>query len=923
MLAADSRRFVPTGVLVVAIGLATSAAAQQQRVYLAPDDHTDYWWSGTEAQYQQAFVDTLNYYLDQADATAANPSEYQSRWNCDGSFWLWTYERNQPAADFERLIERIRDGHVSVPLNALCVCLGGTPAEAVLRGMYYPGRIERRHELRFRLAYLIENQTHPCGIHSLWAGSGALYSWKGICGCATFTSAADREHEIYRALGPDGQGVLMKWNSMLVGNQGIGGYAEARYPSAIVDFLTTNAPFNGFAALYPYDVIGAFGKGWDDFQTQTDEFVTVAQTMTDATRQVVVSNEVDFFQDFAGTYDPAALPAEQRSYGNEWELHAASLAEVSARVKRSIEKLRAAEALAAIISLHDAAFLDGRAAARDLAFMNYGLFWEHDFGMDGFSPGHPWYDGRLAWQRRLADEIDAYVDDLHADGRTALGDRIAAGGVEPRFFAFNPLGWERDDFADLPWSDTAALHVVDVQSGSEVPAQIVTVDGVRTLRIWAENIPAVGYRVFEIRGGAGAGFDAAATVSGSSTSRTIENTALRIIVSGRGAISSWVDKLHGDLELVQTIGGRQLNDLGSGSGTVTVEELGPVCATVKAVGATPLAHTSLITVYRDSGRIDVRDEITQNFEATTYWGFGLNLAPHLTRHEEVGAILRAKLTTSGGDYSPRNARYDWLTLNRFADMSGPAGVGVTLSNWDCYYFQLGNSSTTTLDTLTPQIKVLAGGRVANGFGGFRNQGGDAHFLQRFALRAHGGYDAAAALRFALEHQNPLVCGLVAGGAATLPADVFSAVSVADPDVLLTALKPAEEGISAGLIARLWNLGDAPQSTTVQLLAAPLQSAVHTSHIETDEAPLTVSAGGVALEFLPQQMRTMRLLIGAAPCPGDLNHDGMIDLLDLSTLLANFGLTSGASADDGDLDGDGDVDLLDLSALLVTFGTSCA
>jgi hypothetical protein len=38
----------------------------------------------------------------------------------------------------------IKSGHISVPLNALCVCLGGAPAEAVLRGMYYPGQIERR-----------------------------------------------------------------------------------------------------------------------------------------------------------------------------------------------------------------------------------------------------------------------------------------------------------------------------------------------------------------------------------------------------------------------------------------------------------------------------------------------------------------------------------------------------------------------------------------------------------------------------------------------------------------------------------------------------------------------------------------------------------------------------------------------------------
>ena len=59
-----------------------------------------------------------------------------------------------------------------------------------------------------------------------------------------------------------------------------------------------------------------------------------------------------------------------------------------------------------------------------------------------------------------------------------------------------------------------------------------------------------------------------------------------------------------------------------------------------------------------------------------------------------------------------------------------------------------------------------------------------------------------------------------------------------------------------------------------------------------------------------------------PCPGDLDGDGQINLTDLSTLLANFGIGGGATPGMGDLDGDGDVDLTDLSTLLGLFGTSC-
>lgn len=60
---------------------------------------------------------------------------------------------------------------------------------------------------------------------------------------------------------------------------------------------------------------------------------------------------------------------------------------------------------------------------------------------------------------------------------------------------------------------------------------------------------------------------------------------------------------------------------------------------------------------------------------------------------------------------------------------------------------------------------------------------------------------------------------------------------------------------------------------------------------------------------------------ATACLGDFNHDGLIDLTDLTIILANYGSTT-ATADQGDLDGDADVDLTDLSGFLALYGTPC-
>jgi alpha-mannosidase len=868
------------------------------RVYIAPDDHTDLFWTENEEDYRVMFSAVLDYYLDLADATQQNPLEYQSRWNCDGSYWMWIYELDQSEDEFLRLIERIRSGHISVPLNGLCVCLGGAPAEAVLRGMYYPGHIEREHDLQFELAYLMENQTMPYGVISLWAGSGVKYSWKGICGCASFVPDAwDREHEMYRAEGPDGSRLLMKWYSQLFGSYNVGGYAECHDPAATVTTVTTDAPFNGFGDRYPYDVIGCFGLGGDTFWTWTDICVTVAQEMTDDTRQVIVSNEIDFFQDFEQTHGDG-LPIQSCSFGNEWDLHCASLAEVTARVRRAVERLRAAEALAAIASLHDPTFMEGRDAARDLAWMDFGVYWEHDFGMDGYAPDHPRLLQRIEWQRRLADEIDAYVDELLHDGTEALGDLIDSSDEEGRVYAFNPLSWTRTDFADVAWDGPTPVHVVDVASEEETPSQIVESGSQTYVRFLAADVPSVGYRVYEIRAGEGVDFpDAAIVTPVGDGDLAMENDRYRVVVANRGAVTSLIDHAMGDREFAQAIDGYAINDLGPSTGELVVENSGPVSVTLRAEADAPLAHVSRITLFSHNDRIEIENEITEGFEDTLTWKYGFAIAEPETRHEEVGAILRARLLGDGGDYSPRNARYDWLTLNHFADMSGSDGMGVTLSNIDCSFMKLGSSTTQTLDIETPQISVLAGGRrLGSPNGGLPEQGGDTYFRQRFALRSHQGYDPASAMRFALEHQNPLICGQVTGTVGVLPETSYSALSISNPDVLLQALKPAEEGIDDGIIVRFWNLADEPRNAAIDFLAADVVAAKETTHIETNIGCVPLAGGTISAQFARQQMRTFRLRQEGSIVFGDLTGDGVVNVADLLDLFAAWGPCDGCEAD---------------------------
>ena len=841
---------------LVAFFVMLQTVEAQKRFYIAPDDHTDYFWVADDVTYRQSFLTMIDYYLNKMDATQNNPSDTQMRWNCDGSLWMWEYEKNRTPQQFERFLSRIRDNHMSVALNPLVLVQGGAPAETVLRGMYYPGLIERRHNVKFPIALAMENQTMPFGLASLWAGSGAKYSWKGVCNCATdIPGLNNRDREIYYAGGRDGSKMLMKWQSQLTTNQMFGGYAEAFDPMQSILFAENNSTFRN---KYPYPVIGAFGAGWDDIQYTSDEFVTVAQQNSTPNRRIIVSNQEDYFRDFE-TNHGAGLETFSAAFGNDWDIYVASMPEVSSRVKRAAEKLRSAEAMATLVSLDDPAFMTSRTADRDEAMLDFGLYFEHDWTADSPIISR---ETRANWSRSVEKNITSYVDDLYNDARIELGRRVSRTGSEQRFYVFNPSSWTRTDFADVTLGPfTRKAKAVDVTTGLEVPSQIIRQGAKTVLRVLATNIPSAGYKVFEIRPGTDTTNPPAASVNGA----TAENEFYRLTLAPDGAITSLIDKTRGNRETVRQIDGKFVNDLGGDrSGNVTVESTGPVSTTLMAYSESPVRHITRVTLFRGINRIDITNEIIENFTDVKTWNYSFDINSPDMWHEEVGAVIRAKLLANGGHYAPRNARYDWLTMNHFADISDGStnNFGVTISNWDNMFMKYGDSELNTLDTTRPQINILVGGQTSGPTLGIPDQGGDSYFLQRFALSTHGAFDQTTAMKFSLEHQNPLVAGMIEGTGTqsrAYPASGFSFLNITNPNVLLWSLKPAEDGISSGIIARVWNQSNSPLNYQLSL-PQPITSADRTTHIETTIAPATVTSGVLNTSINQQQIQTHLLKV---------------------------------------------------------------
>ncbi len=845
------------GLVILWALLFRNTDAQQKKIYLAPDDHTDYMWSGDEQTYTDAFLKTLDYYIKLNDSTANDPYQFRSKWNCDGSLWVYEYEKNRTPQQFAKLIEQIRTGKITVPLNTIASVHGIAPLEVTLRDMYYAGTLERRYGLDLDLAFNMEDQVLPLGLSSLWAGAGAKYSWHGVCDCATKVKGfINRTHEIYWYKGLDDQKLLMKWYSMVVNgdNKELGGYAEARDP--IKSIALCKDLMN--SKRYPYNISGAFGKGWDDLLTTTSEFIDVARKNSNSEYQIIVSNEIDFFKDFEKEYGDI-LPSETVSYGStEWGNSVASLAAVSATVKRSVEKLRSAEAMYTLVAIKDKEFAKGLAEKREKAWLACGLYFEHDWTADGHIITRK---QRADWHRKIADQLSSYVDTLYNLSLSRLGELIAKPDKASEvFFVFNPLGWTRSDYSDYQYSGSADIKVVDRITSQEVPFQIITKKNVKYLRILAKEVPSLGYKVFEIKNGQSkVKFDQAAVVSDT----IIENSRYKVIFTRQGVITSLIDKNDNNRECIAPVNKLYANDLGSGRGNsgspLRVENAGPVSVTLVAESYRPIKHTSKVTLFGNSDRIELENYITQNFDAkpVTY-AFSFNLTNPETWHEEAGAILKAKPQSQGGHYADSICRLDWLAMNHFADMSD-GNNGMIISNRDAYFMKTGNSTITTLDCTTPQITVLAGGQIDAPGLGILNQDGDSYFENYFALRPNrNGFDPATAMRFSTEHQNPLMAGKVTGKSGSYGLE-FSLFKVSDPDILVWTVKPAEEGIADGMILRLWNMNNKDRDITVTS-AGKIVKCNNATHVETNMSEITPVDGNMNIKIGHNKIQTFRVFL---------------------------------------------------------------
>ena len=109
-------------------------------------------------------------------------------------------------------------------------------------------------------------------------------------------------------------------------------------------------------------------------------------------------------------------------------------------------------------------------------------------------------------------------------------------------------------------------------------------------------------------------------------------------------------------------------------------------------------------------------------------------------------------------------------------------------------------------------------------------------------------------------------GRVDGG-DVYPEGSYSLLGLDTPNVLLWALKPADDGLEKGLVARVWNLSGEVDDFSL-LFDGGIKGALSLTHIETPSGIVNIREGKLSDSINQQQIKTYAIYPASLPFTPD-------------------------------------------------------
>ncbi len=773
-------------------------------LWFLPHSHNDIGFTHVQTEVERMQWQYLDDAVDLARRTADYPEGARFKWNAEVMWAVDSYLQQATPERRDALLDAVRRGRVGLDALYGNQLTGLCRPEELFQLTECARRVAEQHDLTIDSAMISDVPGYTWGILPALAHRGVKY----------FSIGPNHIHRIgftldqwgdrpFYWVSPSGRERILCWmagHAYSWFHPGLLGSIRGVQPQAFFSYLDQLS-----AQDYPFDMVQvrysiAGDNGPPD--PELPEYVRDWNERYVWPRMVIATNS-QMMREFERRYGDQ-LPEYRGDFTPYWEDGAASSARETALARNAAERLTQAETMWALAASAQYPTDDFYSAWRNVLLYN-----EHTWGAHCSisQPDSPFTLNQWRIKQAFAENADRQSRELLA---AAVAERSSAAAKVTAIDVYNTCSWPRDDLVLLPAETAVASDVVRTLEGAAIASQRLS-DG--RLAFLATEVPPLGARRFLFRPGEPEGVgDAVAD------ERIIANRFFRIEVDDKtGAIrslrhpaaSSDVAASDGNgfgLNAYFYVAGRNPeNPQPAGPATVTVLDHGPLVARLQIESDAPgcnrlIRRLQVVDRLPFVGIENVIDKQDIREKESVHFGFAANVPRGVLRLDIPWAVIRPE-----DDQLP-GACKNYFSVGRWVDVSNEQ-FGLTCATIDAPLVEIG-----AIRVDVPKPFGLEGWvRHLEPTGTFysyamnnywetnykASQGGVTTL--RYALQPHGPYNVVEATRFGIERTTPLIAAPADG--QTVPRG--SLLRVEPASVLVTALKPAEEG--KALMLRLFNV----------------------------------------------------------------------------------------------------------------------
>ena len=816
-----SRLAVEVGGQLVADEPVTLSPVRHWTVYLLPHSHVDIGYTQPQEDVRKKQIANVREAINEIKRTADYPTDSQFKWNLEVLWPMEAYLEGATPAERQEVMDGIRSGKIILNGYYGNLLTGLTSPGELLRAFGPSSRVAAQAGVSLNAAMQDDTPGQTWGNVTAMSQAGVKYLSLGPNnGDRTGTSLMKMHDKPFYWEGPSGKERVLTWMSY-------GGYALA---------LNIRKDLNGFLpgylaeleeTKYPYDISALHWCVNGDNGSPDEELPDAVRdwNATHAFPHLVIAGTSEPFvaleKRFAGK-----IPTMRGDFTPYWEDGAASTAQETVLRRNATDRLVQAQAIWAMQGRPDFPAKDFRAAWEDAL-----LYSEHTWGAANSvsEPDAPFVKAEWAYKRDFALRADALSKKLLA---SAAGDS-ASGKID----VFNTSSWPRTDLVMVSAEQSSAGDRVTDAAGKSVASQRLASG---ELAILVRDLPPFSSRRFSILPGK-------ALSAGAATARgnVISNGTLTARVDPQtGAIAELRMKgLPGNLVDANSQAGVNsyfyLRDTdiskveSSGPATVTVEDAGPLVATLRVESDAPGARrlTRRLRLGSGMGQLELFntiDKLAIRDKEGVHIGFGFNVPNAVTRLDMPFSVVRPE-----ADQLPGGNR-NWYPVQHWVDVSN-SQYGVTWATLDAPLVEVGGL-TANIPGYVPQTDPRWIQKTASSSTFYSwamnnhwhtNYKADQEGLVtfRYAIAPHGPFAPDAAARFGQGVARPLLA-MPASSATPIKG---SLLQVSSPGVTVAELKPSDDGTA--WIVRLWGASGRNESVRLTWAGRPVTDALLSDTME--------------------------------------------------------------------------------------------